>query len=134
MWNIRMAAMTTGPASGLHHSEIRSNIPSRLSLVIITPFGRPVVSDVHSCRATSSVRTVSRIGGGLIGKERLEVGAPVVPAHGGDRADGREFRFDLLDLGRKLAADDHDFGLGVVDELGDLRRRQPPVVQPRSRP
>ena len=39
----------------------------------------------------------------------------------------RELALDLLDVAGELPADDDDLGLGVVDDLGHLRRCQPPV-------
>ena len=44
-----------------------------------------------------------------------------------DLADGFQPVADLLDDGKVLFADEQDLGLGIVDDVQDLGRREPPV-------
>ena len=44
-----------------------------------------------------------------------------------DGADRAQLRLDFVEVGEELVTDEEDRRFGVVDYLGHLRRRQPPV-------
>ena len=54
MWNIGITARFTAPGVSCQDSAMLIMPWKKLSLVSITPFGRPVVPDVYSWNATSS--------------------------------------------------------------------------------
>ena len=69
-----------------------------------------------------------RIGGRLPVAPRIEDRPVLVRRIDGDVvADGFQLVPDLVDQTRVLGADKEDFGLGVVQDIDDFRRREAPI-------
>ena len=107
---------------------------ARLAWVSITPFGRPVVPDVYIRRCTASAATGTRATASC--DRRSASARPAVRCAGRD-AHAHEV---ALHAGGRLVGERDELpvaheraGLGVVEDVAQLRRGEPPVDRHRDR-
>ena len=109
---------------------------ARLAWVSMTPFGRPVVPDVYMSRCTSSAATAARGPGRRrpdVGQRHPSLGAPVADAHTRTRSRSVPVVSASSASATSVVVAHEGPRLGVVEDVPQLRRREPPVDRHRDR-